>query len=77
MTEATTRAQLRAQRTARATAWATAWLTPALRQWAYGVTAAALGVAIFAGWIPPTAAPVIIPLLMAIFYVDKTGQPRT
>lgn len=72
MTEPTTRAQLRAQRRTRMDAV----LAPAFRQWAYGVAIAALGVAIFAGWIPPTASPVIAPLLMALLYVDKTGEPR-
>ena len=51
-------------------------LTPAIRRWAYGVAAAALGVAIFAGWVPAGAAPVIVPLLMAIFYVDDAGEPK-
>lgn len=51
-------------------------LTPALRRWAYGVAAAAVGVAVFAGWLPAAAAPVIAPLLLAVFYVDETGQPR-
>ncbi|MGN7978101.1 hypothetical protein ACTJJ4_11030 [Microbacterium sp. 22195] len=71
MTEPTTRAQLRAAR-----ARSERVLTPALRRWAYGVAAATLGVAVFAGWIPATATPVIVPLLMALFYVDKTGEPR-
>lgn len=51
-------------------------LTPAFRQWAYGVAAAAIGVAIFAGWLPPGVAPVIAPLLMAVFYVTENGEPR-
>lgn len=50
--------------------------TPALRRWAYGVAAAAVGVAVFAGWLPPAAAPVVLPLLMAVFYVDEAGEPR-
>lgn len=51
-------------------------LTPAVRRWAYGVAAAAVGVAVFAGWLPAAAAPVIAPLLLAVFYVDETGTPR-
>lgn len=73
MTEPTTRAELHAAR--RRTV--PNILTPAVRRWAYGVAVAAIGVAVFAGWIPATAAPVIAPLLMALFYVDKTGEPRT
>lgn len=73
MTEPTTRAELRAARRARVDGI----LTPAFRRWAYGVAVAALGVAIFAGWIPPTVSPVAVPLLMALFYVNKTGEPRT
>lgn len=76
MSEPVTRAQLRAARAARARAKANALLPSKLRQWAYGVAIAAVAVAVFAGWIPPTATPVIAPLLMALFYVDKTGQPR-
>jgi hypothetical protein len=51
-------------------------LTPAFRRWAYGVAAAAIGVAVFAGWLPPAAAPVVAPLLMAVFYVTENGEPR-
>jgi len=49
---------------------------PAFRIWAYGVAAAGIGVAVWAGWLPPGALPVIAPLLMAIFYVDEKGEPR-
>jgi len=52
------------------------YLTPMVRRWAYGVAAAAVGVAIAAGWLPPGAAAVVGPLLMALFYVDPTGQPK-
>lgn len=51
-------------------------LTPGLRRWAYGVSVAAVGVAVFAGWLPVDAAPVIVPLLMALFFVGDTGDPR-
>lgn len=51
-------------------------LTPAFRRWAYGVAAAALGIAVFAGWVPPGASPVILPLILALFYVDETGTPK-
>lgn len=51
-------------------------LTPTFRRWAYGVTAAAVGVAASVGWIEPETAVVIGPLLMALFYVDDNGSPR-
>lgn len=50
--------------------------TPALRRWAYGVTAAAAAVAVFAGWLPAPSLAVVLPLLMAVFYVDEKGEPR-
>lgn len=71
-TTPTTRAERRQQLRARSARV----LTPAFRRWAYGVAAAAVGVAVFAGWLPAAAAPVIAPLLMAVFYVDETGEPR-
>lgn len=51
-------------------------LTPVFRRWGYGVAAAALGVAIFLGWVPPGASPVVLLLLMALFYVDEKGNPK-
>lgn len=50
-------------------------LTPTFRRWAYGVTAAALTAgAIWAG--KPEFIPVALPLVMAIYYVDKNGEPH-
>jgi hypothetical protein len=50
-------------------------LNPVFRRWAYGVTAAALVAgATWAG--KPEFIPVALPLIMAIFYVDKTGTPN-
>lgn len=72
MTEPTNRAERRAAR--RSTAARV--LTPAFRKWAYGVAAATVGLAVWAGWLPPGAAPLIAPLLMAIFYVDPAGEPK-
>lgn len=66
----------RAERRAALQAKGATVLTPAVRRWAYGAAAAALGVAVFAGWVPPGAAPVIVPLLMALFYVNETGEPK-
>ncbi len=51
-------------------------LTPTFRRWAYGVSAAAVGVAAGVGWIEPETAVVIGPLLMALFYVDDNGSPQ-
>jgi hypothetical protein len=51
-------------------------LTPAFRRWAYGVSAAAVAGAIFAGWLPEGAAAVLLPLVMAVLYVNPTGQAR-
>lgn len=51
-------------------------LSPAFRRWAYGVTAAALGYAAVVGWIRPEYATAAAPLIMAAFYVDKSGEPR-
>ena len=68
--------QTRAGRRAAARAKASRILTPGVRKWAYGVAVAAIGVAVFAGWIPATASPVVLPLIMALLYVDETGGPR-
>lgn len=51
-------------------------LTPRFRRWAYGVAVALVGVAVFAGWLPATASPVVLPLLMALFYVSEGGDPK-
>lgn len=50
-------------------------LTARVRRWAYGVTVAAVGLAVFAGWLPLEASPVVLPLVMALFYVDHAGAP--
>ncbi len=68
-----TRAEARAHRQSRAASV----LSPAFRRWAYGVSIAALGVAVFAGWLPPAAATVAVPLLMAVFFVSDAGEPRS
>lgn len=57
-------------------AWWQKLLNPIFRRWAYGVTAAALVAgATWAG--KPEFIPVALPLIMAIFYVDKTGAPQS
>lgn len=65
----TTRAEARRARASRV-------LRPTFRRWAYGVSAAAVGVAVFVGWLPVESTPVIAPLLMALFYVDQNGEPK-
>lgn len=66
----------RAERRAALRATSERVLRPAFRRWAYGVAAAAVGAAVFAGWLPAGALPVIAPLLMAVFYVDEKGNPK-
>lgn len=51
-------------------------LSPRFRRWAYGVAVAAVGVAVFAEWLPASASPVVLPLLMALFYVSNDGEPK-
>lgn len=50
-------------------------LTPVFRRWMYGVAVAAV-----TAWASLTnnleVLPVILPLIIAIFYVDKGGEPR-
>lgn len=67
-----TRAEARAAR--RATS--EKFLRPAFRRWAYGVAVGVVGVAVFAGWLPPAATPVVVPLIMALFYVNDAGDPK-
>lgn len=54
-------------------------LTPAVRRWLYGIAIAFVPVAIFLGWLKPEAAPIVLPLIMAIFNVqgDPTGTVAT
>lgn len=72
----TDKPQTRAERRQQLRARSQTVLTPAVRRWAYGVAAAAVTVAVFAGWLPAAAGPVVLPLLMAVFYVDEKGTPR-
>lgn len=69
--------QTRAERRAATKAKASRVLTPAVRRWAYGVAAAALTAAVALRWVPVEVAPVILPLVMALLYVDKDGSPKT
>lgn len=56
-----------------------ALLSPKMRRWLYGVCIAAVPVAVYFGWLPPEAAPVILPLVLAVLNVqdaDTEGSPR-
>ncbi|KNY07911.1 hypothetical protein [Microbacterium sp. GCS4] len=66
----------RAERRAALRAKSEKILSPAFRRWAYGVAVAAVGVAVFAGWLPAPSAAVLAPLIMALLYVDETGEPK-
>lgn len=55
--------------------WYQKLLTPTFRRWAYGVAAAAVTAgSIWAG--KPEFAATALPLIMAIAYVDKDGEPK-
>lgn len=75
MTDTNPVPQTRAERRAQLRAKSERFLTPAFRRWAYGVAAAAIAAAVFAGWLPEGSLVVLLPLAMAVFYVDKTGTP--
>ena len=49
-------------------------LTPAVRKWAYGVTAAALSLGVALGFIPVETHPAVLVLVMALFNVDSNGK---
>lgn len=51
-------------------------LTPRFRRWAYGVSVAVVGLAVALDWLPATASPVVLPLLMALLFVDQNGEPK-
>lgn len=57
------------------TVWWKRILSPTFRIWAYGVASAAVVAgAIWAG--QPEFAATAAPLIMAIFFVDRNGQPK-
>lgn len=72
----TTNYKTRAERRAALRSKSEHVLRPAFRRWAYGVAVAAVGVAVFAGWLPAAASPVVVPLIMAFLYVDDKGEPK-
>lgn len=47
--------------------------TPKVRRWIYGVCIAAVPVLVYARVIPPEAAPVILPLILAVLNVQDDG----
>lgn len=44
--------------------------SPRFRRYLYGVCIAAVPVAVYAGWLPAEASPVILPLILAILNVN-------
>ena len=46
------------------------------RRWVYGVAIAAVPAAVAVGWIKPEAAPVIVPLILALVMVRPDGTPE-
>lgn len=70
MSQPATRAEARKQRRGERI------LRPRLRQWAYALAAASIPIAVLYEWIRPEAAPLVLPLLMAAFYVDTDGNPK-
>lgn len=57
--------------TRRSTA-ATVWAN--VRRWAYGVAIAFVPVAVYFKWIEPEAAPIILPLILALIMVKTPDQ---
>ena len=51
-------------------------IRPKVRRWIYGVTIAALGVAVYARWIEAGALAVLVPLVLALLNVNDDGTPR-
>lgn len=49
-------------------------LTPVVRRWLYGVAIAFVPVAVLLGWLKPEAVPVILPLIMAVFFVNDAPK---
>lgn len=72
MTVPLTRRERRAAQQARAASV----ITPTTRRWGYGVTIAGIAAAIWAGWLPPGAGVVLVPLAAALFFVNDQGEPR-
>ena len=54
-------------------------LTPTVRRYLYGVAIAFVPLAVFLGWLKPEAAPLVVPLIVAIFNVqdDPSGTVTT
>jgi len=50
-------------------------LNPALRRYIYGVCIAAVPVLVYLGLLPAEAAPVILPLVLALLNVQDDGTP--
>lgn len=52
-------------------------LSPATRRWVYGVCIAAVPVLVYFKLLPPEAAPVILPLVLAVLNVTDTETNET
>lgn len=50
-------------------------LNPKVRRWIYGVCIAAVPVLVYFELLPPAAAPVVLPLVLAILNVQDTSAP--
>lgn len=51
-------------------------LTPRFRRWLYGVCIAAVPLAVYFGWLPAEASPVILPLVLALLNVNDEGEAK-
>jgi len=49
----------------------TSLLTPAVRRWLYGIAIAFVPLAAWLGWLAPEAVPLVLPLILAVFNVNK------
>lgn len=47
-----------------------------IRRWVYGVAIAAVPLAVYAKWIQPEAAPLVLPLILALVMVRPDGTPE-
>jgi hypothetical protein len=50
--------------------------TPAVRRYIYGVCIAAVPVLVYFDLLPPEAAPVLLPLVLALLNVNDEGTPN-
>lgn len=48
-----------------------------VRTWLYGVAIAFVPLAVYLGWMEPEAVPIVIPLILAVLFVDRDGKPQS